>query len=119
MTNYDDWRVWKQVELYEERVHLSNYRYTPMEVKSICDDLIAGAYEAGLQGCYLNFQSDMEPYEHSFGPPYVTVYGYRKLTEVERVAIEKEDEVEKLAKEKGITVYEARILRGLQDKGVV
>jgi len=117
---YHDWRVWKEVELWEGKEYLQEYEeYSPRDVFNLCNSLIEKAEEKGLQGCFLRFQSHMEPCEDFLGFPSVVAVGYRKLNDEEKNQLEEEDFIEGLAKEKGITPYEAKHLKNLMDKGVV
>ena len=120
MTDYNKWRIWKKVNLYTEQVYISKYEeYSPEDVFEKCKKLIEKAENQGLEGCYLKFESTMEPYEDYLGPVAITAVGYRKLNSEERKQLKEEDEIEALAKAKGISVYEARNLKNLIDKGVV
>lgn len=120
MTDYNKWRIWKKVNLYTEQVYISKYEeYSPEDVFEKCKKLIEKAENQGLEGCYLKFESTMEPYEDYLGPVAITAVGYRKLNSEERKQLKEEDEIEALAKAKGIPVYEARNLKSLIDKGVV
>ena len=119
--DYSDFRVWKEVELWKTgREYLSEHEeYSLNDVYSIYHRLIEIGEKEGLEGCFLKFQSHRDPYEDYLGPPSVTVCGYRKLNQQERGAIAREDQVNSLSKEKGITPYEACNLLSLVDKGVV
>ena len=119
--DYSDFRVWKEVELWKiGREYLQEHEgYSLNDVYNICNRLMQVGYEEGLEGCFLKFESHMESYEDYLGPPSITVCGYRRLNEREVAEVEREDMVNDLAKEKGITPHEARNLLDLVDKGVV
>lgn len=120
MTDYSNWREWKEVELWESEVYLQEYEeYSLEDVKNICDNLLQKGDAEGLKGCFLKFKSNMEPYEDCLGNPSVLVAGYRKLNSIEQKQIREDDAVRDMAKELNITEYEARMLKQLKDKGVV
>jgi hypothetical protein len=118
MSDYDDWKVWKEVELRMDEIYLSEYtEYQPEELAELFQSMLTKAESQGLQGCYLKFRSTYEPYEDFLGPAAVTVCGYRKLNSVELNEVKEEAEVEKLAKEMGVAVYEARTVYNLKQQG--
>ena len=119
--DYSDFRVWKEVELWELGCEYlqKHEEYSPKDVYRICQRLMEVGRREGLEGCYLKFESHMESYEDYLGPPSVTVCGYRRLNGQEVAEMGREDMANDLAKEKGITPYEARNLLALVDKGVV
>ena len=120
MPDYNDCREWKEVELWKNQVYLQEHKeYSPGDIYQICYGLVMRAQEQGLQGCYLKFSSNREPYEDALGNPSVSVVGYRKLNQQEKDHIAREDRVNALAEEKGISVYEAHNLLSLVEKGVV
>ena len=120
MTDYSNWREWKEVELRASAKYLQEHKeYSPEDIKAVCDSLIKMGEEHGLQGCHLRFLSHQEPYENWLGDPSVRVVGYRKHTTAELKQIAEEDELENVAKQLNITVYEAKILKQLKDKGVL
>lgn len=117
MTDYSNWREWKEVELYASAKYLQeNEQYSPEDIKELCDRLVQIGEERGLEGCYLRFLSHQEPYENWLGAPSVSVVGYRKHTPAELKQIAEEDELETVAKQLNITVYEARMLKTLKHK---
>lgn len=118
MTDYSDWKVWKEDELRMDEVYLNEYtEYQPEELSVLFQNMIAEAESQGLQGCYLKFCSTYEQYEDYLGPAAVIACGYRKLNTAELAEIKKDAEVEKLAKEMGIPVYEARTVYDLKQRG--
>lgn len=119
MTDYNDYKVWKEVELYKEAEYLNeHHEYQPEDLLDTFSELMNKAKQLGLQGCFLKFNSTMEPYENCcLGPVQVTICGYRKLNTKERVEEERQDKIHALAKEKGITFYEASTLLSLQERG--
>lgn len=120
MTNYRYNMNWKEVELHEERVVLGEFdEFSVEDVTSICEGLIKKGEEAGLEGCFLRFESNMEPYEDFLGSPTASVWGYRKLNQKELKDVEEQKHIDEVAKEKGITPYEAGHLINLRRKGIV
>ena len=120
MTNYNDYKVWTEVELYTNKVHLSEVeKYQPEDILDITSWLMAVAKEKGLQNCYLKFSSTMDSYEDVLGPVGVTVCGYRKLNGHEKSQMEREEAVFALAKDRGITYHEASTLLSLQERGKI
>ena len=120
MTDYTNWREWKLVELMGSQVYLSDTTEYPLEnLIDIFSKLLKEGEEEGLENCRLMFCSNQVPYEDYLGSPSVFVVGYRKLNENELKAIQGDDLLEALAKELKISVYEARHLKNLEDKGLV
>ena len=121
MGDYSDYKVWVDVELYQDaREYLQEHgKYTAEDVYTICKRLIGVAEEYGLEGCYLKFNSHMEPYEDYLDAPSVTACGYRKLSTKELKEQEHQELVQKKADELGITFYEANVVVQLQDRGVI
>ena len=118
MTNYSDYKVWREVELYTHAEYLNEHvEYQPEDLLEISSKLMAVAKEGGLQGCHLKFGSTMTPWEDYLGPVQLTVCGYRKLNTKEKADQERTDAIWDLAKEKGITFYEADTLMSLKEKG--
>lgn len=120
MTNYSDYKVWKEVELYKQKEYLSEHtKYNLDDVVGICKKLFDLGEKEGLQGCYLKFQSHMEPYEDYLGSPSVTVCGYRKLNKLEQKELLAQKVTEDLAKELGLTFYEASVVMKLKEQGKI
>jgi len=120
MTDYSDYKVWKEVELYSDGVTLSEHEeYTPEDILSISTRLTEVAKGKGLEGCYLRFKSHLEPYEDYLGSPSITPCGYRKVTDYEREELQHQENIQKKADELGITFFEANILMQLQERGVI
>ena len=118
MSDYNDYKVWKEVELHTHAEYLNEHvKYQPEDLLELSSKLMAKAKEEGLQGCYLNFQSTMEPWEDSLGPVKLTICGYRKINTKEKSEQERTDAIEALAKEKSITFHEASILMSLKERG--
>ena len=118
MTDYSDWKVWKEVELRTDEIYLSEYtEYQPEELAELFQSMLTKAESQGLQGCYLKFRSTYEQYGDCLGPAAVMVCGYRKLNSIELKEAEKEEEVERLAEEMDITVYEACTVYNLKQQG--
>lgn len=121
MSDYSDYKVWREVELYQDAIEYfqEHEEYTAEDVCAMCKRLIKIAQDKGLEGCYLKFSSHMEAYEDYLGNPSVTACGYRKLYQGEVKEQEKQDHIQAKATELGISFYEANILMRLQDRGVI
>lgn len=120
MTDYSDYKVWKEVELSTYEFYLSEYEdYTPEGILEITTRLMEVAKEQGLEGCYLKFQSNSDAYEYHLTSPSVTPCGYRKLTDEEVSGYKRRENIQKKAGELGITFHEANILTQLQERGVI
>ena len=120
MTDYSDYKVWKEVELTPRKVSLSEYKdYTPEIILEITTRLVELAKEQCLEGCYLMFKSNYEPHEDYLGPASVTPCGYRKVTYAEVESRKREERVTVKANELGITFHEANTLMSLQERGVI
>ena len=109
MTDYSDYRKWTEVEVWQDQEYLQDHEeYSPQDIFDLCKNLIERAERQSLEGCYLKFKSNMEPYEDWLGLPSVTAVGYRPLNKLEKEELEFEDEVDQVAETKGIPVYKAR-----------
>ena len=99
-------------------IRLNGYTgYSREEFISLIDDLFLNA--GHLTSPKLIFESTMQPYMDFPGPVEVYVKGFRPVTEVEIKAEEEEKELRKLAKEMGVSVYEARIFQDLKQRGKI
>lgn len=117
MNDYSDDTTWKEVEEME-RYTLSEWEeYSPEDVFKICQDLIEKSEQSGLQGCYLRFNSEYEPYETWLAFPTISVIGYRKLGTSEKEAIQEEYRIANLAKELDTTIPNARAVYQLRKEG--
>jgi len=118
MTNYSDYKVWTEVELYTRAEYLNEHvEYQPEDLLELSSKLMAIAKEEGLQGCYLKFGSTMTPWEDYLGPVQLTACGYRKLNTKEKAEQERTDAIWALVKEKSIEFHEARTLMSLKERG--
>ena len=99
-------------------IRLNGYTgYSREEFISIVDEMF---YNAGhLTSPKLIFESTLEPYEDYPGPVEVYVKGFRHVTEAEIKADEEEKELRRLAREMGVSVYEARIFQDLKQRGKI
>ena len=99
-------------------IRLNGYTgYSQEEFISIIDELF---YNAGhLTNPKLIFESTMQPYMDFPGPVEVCVKGLRHVTEAEIKAEEEEKELRRLAREMGVSVYEARIFQDLKQRGKI
>ena len=108
-----------EISLIEHEYTLSDHKqYTPDQIKKICDDLIAIAEGAGLSDCYLQFTSNMEPYEDYLDSPSIIPCGKRKSTSYELEEEKECKEQEALAVKLGLTFYEAGIVKKLEANGI-
>ena len=119
MKDYEDFRVWKEVDLYEYHTFSESDTLTPQDVFDIGSELIKKAEATGLENCSLLFKSHHEPYENFLGDPSVSVKGYRKLNSEEEEELKFEDEVNRVSKDRGISPYQARTLLELKRDGVI
>lgn len=120
MTDYTDYRVWRDTELWGDKEYLQDHQeYSPEDVFQICNSLIEKAVKSGLEGCYLKFSSHMEPYDDCLGPPSISACGYRRASTYEKDEAKTQDEMYELAESLGITFYEATILTKLHKDGKV
>jgi len=118
MTDYTNHKEWLEVEDWENQYYLQEYeQYQPDCLVGILNNLIQKAEAQGLEGCYLKFQSHMESYEDWLGNPSVTVVGYRKHSVDEKEEIKEQMKLEALAKELGITPYEASFVMDWKKRG--
>jgi len=118
MTNYNDYEEWVEVEDYDNMVYLQQYgQYDPDYLAGIFKSLILKAEAKGLLGCYLKFQSNMESYGDCLDNPSVMVVGYRKHSVEEKEVIKEQERARNLAKELGISYYEAKVVMDLKKRG--
>ena len=118
MNNYNDYKVWKEVELYTHSEYLNEHReYQPEDLLELSSKLMAKAKEEGLQGCHLKFQSTWDLYEDCLGSVELTICGYRKISNKERAEQGREGAIRALAEEKNITFHEAATLMSLKERG--
>jgi hypothetical protein len=107
-----------------ETVYLKEYttydRYTLAELVKQLEDRMVDAEDAGFEGVYVQFRSTLEPYEDcSCGPVEVQVRGNRPFDRRELLELKKQEAIEALARELGITVYEASVLKNLKERGKI
>lgn len=113
-----------KIERFGEPEYLNEYtEYDKDTLQGLFQGLLGKlekAEAAGYKTPYVVFCSTLEPYEDcSLGPVEVSVEGYRPLTHRE-VAQEKEAQrIETLAKELGVTAYEAGVVDRLRKAGKV
>jgi len=120
MNDYSDYRKWAEAEVWQDEEYLQDHEeYSPQDIFDLCSDLIERAERQGLEGCYLKFKSNMEPYEDWLGPPSVTVVGYRPLNQKEKDQMDEEDAIKAFAEEKGISMYQADNYFELKKAGVI
>lgn len=118
--DYSNYREWREEELRTEEIPLDAYgEYSVEKLTSIFKGLLEKAVNAGLENCFLKFESRYEPHEDWLGEPVVFPCGYRRLNKIEKKELEEQDYLEKLAKERGISVYQAKNLLSLVKQGVI
>ena len=84
------------------------------------DNRLTQAAASGLKNVFVQFRSTLEPYEDcSAGPVEVQIRGQRGLTVYEQSQQAEHTRVEKLAKELGVTFYEASVVDRLKKAGKV
>ena len=105
-------------ECKTEPVCLNRYsEYTKEDIVAIIDDLFSKA--SHLTNPKLVFESTMEPYEDYPGDVEVYVQGMRPTTEQEIEEDRKQAEIQALAKELGVTFYEAKTIQDLKQRGKI
>jgi hypothetical protein len=120
MKDYEDFRVWREVELYESSHTFSEYDHlTPEDVFALCKNIVREAEASGLENCSLSFNSQYEPFEDCLGQPTVSAKGYRELSSKEKEDREFEEEVDRVAEDRGIQPYQARKLLELKRDGII
>ena len=108
------------MEVWQDEEYLQDHEeYSPQDIFDLCKNLIERAERQGLEGCYLKFKSNMEPYEDWLGLPSVTVVGYRPLNREEKSGMERQDAIRAFALKKGIPEYQARNYFELKEYGVI
>ena len=119
MIDYSDYKVWTEVELWGDDKYLSeDYEYTPEEVFSIMNELMAKAKDSGLEGCYLKFSSTIDDGDF-LGYVQVRACGYRKVNQVEQEEQDHLDYVEGLCKSLTLTPYEVNKFLELKKSGAL
>lgn len=111
----------KEVQ-HGESIYLNEY--TEYDIESWAD-LVEGvdkrveqATASGLKNVFVQFRSTLEPYEDcSAGPVEVQIRGQRELTSFEQAQRSEQTRIEKLAKELGVTFYEASVVDKLKKAG--
>ena len=99
-------------------IYLSKYsQHTKEQFIAIIDDLFDKAEH--LTNPKLVFESTMEPYEDYPGDVEVYVQGMRHATEQEIEEYRKQAEIQALAKELGVTFYEAATILNLKQRGKI
>ena len=99
-------------------IYLSKYsQYTKEQFIAIIDDLFDKAEH--LTNPKLVFESTMEPYEDYPGDVEVYVQGMRPATEQEIEEDQKQAKIQALAKELGVTFYEAATILNLKQRGKI
>jgi hypothetical protein len=107
-----------------EAVYLNEYteydRYTLAELVKHLEDRMVDAEDAGFEGVYVQFRSTLEPYEDcSCGPVEVQIRGNRPYDRREVLELKKQEAIEALAKELGVTFYEASVIKNLKERGKI
>lgn len=107
-----------------EEVYLDEYmEYTKEGLTSLFKDLqdrLEKAESKGYTGVFVQFRSTLEPYEDcTCGPVEVQVRGYRPLNPRELEQEKEQKAIETLAKELGVTFYEANLINNLRSRGKI
>ena len=113
----------KEVQ-HGESLYLNEYtEYDSDDLASLYRSLQTKMWQAaasGLKNVFVQFRSTLEPYEDcSAGPVEVQIRGQRGLTVYEQSQQAEHTRVEKLAKELGVTFYEASVVDRLKKAGKV
>lgn len=117
MENYKDDSKWVYEEFQIADIQ-EHSEFTLEELASFVGGLFEKEKEFGLEGSKFFFLSTLEPYANNFpGPVSVLLGGYRKATPVEKQEYERRQAQEKLAKELGVSYYEAGIIQDLKNRG--
>ena len=99
-------------------IYLSKHsQYTKEQFIAIIDDLFEKAKY--LHNPKLVFESTMEPYEDYPGDVEVYVQGMRPATEKEIEEDREQEKIQGLAKELGVTFYEAATILNLKQRGKI
>jgi len=108
----------KQVEV--GRVDLGGH-YDIESFKYLLDEINKNIKDAGVghPNVTIEFRSTFESYEDYLGSPILVIMGDRELNKEELAAELYEETIEKLAKDLGITFYEANTLMQLKNRGVI
>ena len=91
--------------------------YTKEQFIDIIDNLFSKAEH--LTNPKIVFESTVEPYEDYPGDVEVYVWGMRPLTEKEIKEDQKQAKIQELAKELGVTFYEASTILDLKKRGKI
>lgn len=113
----------KEVQ-HGESIYLNEY--TEYDIESWAD-LVEGidkkmeqAAASGLKNVFVQFRSTLEPYEDcSTGPVEVQIRGQRELTVYEQAQQAEQTRIEKLAKDLGVSFYEASTVDRLKRAGKI
>jgi len=118
MADYNDHNEWVEVQDWDGQFYLQDHEeYHPDYLAGLFKGLIQKAEAKGLVGCYLKFQSHIESYDNYPDNPSVMVVGYRKHSVDEKEEIKEQMRVRVLAKELGVSIYEAKIVQDLKKRG--
>ena len=113
----------KEVQ-HGESIYLNEYmEYDSDELASLYRSLQTKMWQAaasGLKDVFVQFRSTLEPYEDcSAGPVEVQIRGKRGLDNFEQAEQAEQTRIEKLAKELGVTFYEASVVDRLKKAGKI
>ena len=116
---YTDHTKWTEVKCWEDQYYLDeNKPYRLRDTNDLFSKLLLSAQDKGLYGCHLKFSSHTD-YDDYLSAPSVVAVGYRPLNDDEKQEAANRVLVENLAKDKGISFYEANLLKSLIDRGVI
>lgn len=108
---------------YGEDIYLNCYeQYDKTSLHKLFGDLYAKldeAEQAGFKNPYVVFESTIDAYDPYPGPVEIKIMGDRALTQAEEDAQAYQKKVEALAKELGVTFYEASVVNRLKEEGKI
>ena len=113
----------KEVQ-HGESIYLNEYtEYDSDDLASLYRSLQTKMWQAsasGLKSVFVQFRSTLEPYEDcSTGPVEVQIRGQRGLTSFEQAQQAEQTRIEKLAKDLGVSFYEASTVDRLKRAGKI
>lgn len=113
----------KDKDLIEDSFEFESFQqdtgYTLEELINTLQKAKEGGEKKGWTDVKLCINSRVEPYEDWAGDAELRVVGKRLKTQKEKQQDKKGAEILELARQKGISYYEARQLKMLMDRGVV
>ena len=104
---------------FGEDIYLNEYtEYNEEELGVLFSNLrdkLVEAEKSGLTNVHVQFRSTLEPYEDNWaGPVEVQIRGYRELNSLEKAQQKEQERILALARELGVTFYEASVVDRLE-----